>query len=184
MDKPNEQIAEQVIKSKRSGNGKNSPVIGDNGITVLPGENSKYAAVLSELNTWKPVDKSSVPALQERFVEYLTFCANNDIKIGNQMCYLALGISKDDVYNWEHGVSRSSEHCDFIKKIKQFCGAYRESLMQDGKVNPIVGIFWQKNYDGMKDVQDLVFNQSDPLGDKPSPEELQRRIESSVVVDE
>ena len=28
--------------------------------------------------------------------------------------------------------------------------------MQDGQINPVTGIFWQKNYDGLKDTQDLV----------------------------
>jgi hypothetical protein len=29
-------------------------------------------------------------------------------------------------------------------------------MMADGKLNPVVGIFWQKNYDGFKDQQEVV----------------------------
>ncbi|CAJ0600759.1 unnamed protein product [Cylicocyclus nassatus] len=32
----------------------------------------------------------------------------------------------------------------------------REGLMADGKVNPVTGIFWQKNYDGLRDQQEVV----------------------------
>ena len=28
--------------------------------------------------------------------------------------------------------------------------------MADGEINPAVGIFWQKNYDGMRDTQDVA----------------------------
>ena len=96
---------------------------------------------------------------------YTSHFAPNDIKIGNQMCYLALGITKDDVYNWEHGNSRGDTHGDFAKKIRKICAGNREILMQDGQINPITGIFWQKNYDGMRDVQDVVITPNQPLGD-------------------
>ena len=79
-----------------------------------------------------------------------------DMKVGNQAAYLALGITKDIVYQWEHGMTGTPAHHEFIKKVKQFCATYREGLMQDGQINPVTGIFWQKNYDGLKDTQDLV----------------------------
>ncbi len=143
-------------KTKMRPRGGNSPVIGDNGLKVEPGRNAKYAWVLSTISKWPPVDKKDVSALEERLDEYLHFCMENDMKVGNQMCYLALGISKDDVYNWENGRTLGDQHSDFIKKVKKICGGYREILMQDGQVNPVTGIFWQKNYDGLKDQQDVV----------------------------
>ena len=53
------------------------------------------------------------------------------------------------------------------------CSAYREGLMADGKVNPVTGIFWQKNYDGMKDQSEVILTpNTDPLGDKKDAEQL------------
>ena len=144
---------------------KHSPCIGDNGIATEPGDNSKYAKAISIIASWPKPDKENIEDLEQRLEEYLSFCYNNDVKIGNQMCYLALGIDKDDVYNWENGRTRTPRHSDFIKKVKKICAAYRECLMQDGKVNPVTGIFWQKNYDGLKDQQDLVLTPNQRLSD-------------------
>lgn len=172
---------EKRVKMKPRGG--NSPVIGDNGIITQEGDNSKYAKLLMEVNSWGDVDVSSVPALEERMQKYLQFCFDNDLKIGNQMCYLALGISKDDVYNWEHGLSRGKEHCDFIKKIRKLCSGNRELLLQDGKVNPILGIFWQKNYDGMKDTQDIIVTPNNPLGEIQDPATIQQKYIEGLAED-
>ena len=48
--------------------------------------------------------------------------------------------------------------------------------MEDGKINPVVGIFWQKNYDGMKDQQEVVLTpNANPLGDAESAERLKEK---------
>jgi len=45
--------------------------------------------------------------------------------------------------------------------------------MVDGKVNPVTGIFWQKNYDGLRDAQEIVVTpNASPLGDGESAERL------------
>ena len=162
---------------------RNSPVIGDNGIDTKPGDNAKYATVLMELASWDKPDKTDVIQLDNRFMEYLQYCASNDIKIGNQMAYLALGLNKDDVYDMEHGRKLGSSASEFIKKVKQICAGNRELLMQDGKVNPITGIFWQKNYDAMKDVQDLQITASNALQPTMTMEEIAEKVKSDVVID-
>ena len=175
---------EDIAKPKKPrGVGKNSPVIGDNGVNLQQGDASKYAKILLELASWEKVDKTSVPALEHRFLEYINYCAENDIKLGNQVCYIALGISKDDVYNWEHGRSMTSAHCDFIKKIKSICAGNREFLMQDGKINPITGIFWQKNYDGLRDTQNIEISGNKPLGDTPNLEEIAKQLPQDIPID-
>ena len=53
---------------------------------------------------------------------------------------------------------------------------YREGLMEDGKVNPVTGIFWQKNYDGMKDQQEVVLTpNTSPLGEQKDAEALKQK---------
>jgi hypothetical protein len=63
---------------------------------------------------------------------------------------------------------------------------YREGLMEDGKVNPVTGIFWQKNYDGMKDQQEVVLTpNTSPLGEQKDTEALkQKYLESTYGVAE
>lgn len=160
---------------------RNSPVIGSNGVHTSTGDNARYARILGELISWGPVDKSDVHALEARFVKFLDFCAQNDVRITNAVTYLALGITKNDVYNWEKERSRTPAHCDFIRKIKHFCASYREMLGADGKLNPVTLIWWQKNYDGMVDKQELVLSPKDPLGELQDGKALAERIGATVV---
>lgn len=169
----------KVNKSKTPWQSRNSPVIGDNGIAVKPGDNARYAGYLLEFLSWGRVDKQNIDELEERLARYVAYCAQHDIKIGNQVCYMALGINKDDVYNWEHQRHGTPEHRDFIKKVKFICAGNREFLMQDGKINPVTGIFWQKNYDGLKDQQEMVLTPNRPLGAEIDENDLRGRYELS-----
>ena len=100
------------------------------------------------------------------------------------MAYFAMGISKDDVYNWENGLTRSSEHRELIKKVKAFCGSYREMLGADGRLNPVTLVWWQKNYDGLVDKSEVVLTPNNPLGTIADQKQLEERIAGSVVVEE
>jgi hypothetical protein len=128
----------------RPSNGKNSPVIGDNGLQVKPGDNSRYAKLAFDLVSFPPIDRNDVTALYKRMDEYVQWCVDNDVKPGNLAFYSALGIDKSTAWDWETGRTGTPEHNDFIKKVKKFCSTNRELLMQDNKVNVITGIFWQK----------------------------------------
>ena len=56
--------------------------------------------------------------------------------------------------------------------------------MQDGKINPVTGIFWQKNYDGMKDQSEVVLTPNNPLGDSKDTEALkQKYLEAADIVE-
>ena len=118
--------------------------------------NSLYAKMAMEFLSWGKVDKDNIEEMENRFYRYIEWCGIHGIKISNQSAYLAMGITKDDVYHWENRITKTQDHCDLIKKVKQICSITRENMMADGKLNPVVGIFWQKNYDGFKDQQEVV----------------------------
>lgn len=174
---------EKIVKTKMKPRGGNSPVIGDNGVHTKPGDNAKYAGVLATILKWGPVDKSDVQSLENRFWQFVNYCMENDVKVTNQVTYLAMGITKDDVYNWENDRSRSAAHCELIKKVKSFCAAYREMLGADGKLNPVTLVWWQKNYDGLVDKSEVVLTPNNPLGNITDAKQLENRIEGSVVED-
>ena len=153
-------MATQKMKPR----GGNSPVIGDNGVSVLPGDNSRYAGILQEIHSWGNVDHADVEALEDRFWQFVKYCETNDVRITNKLAYYGIGITKDDVYNWESGGTRTRAHSDFIKKIKSFCATYREMLGADGRLNPITLVWWQKNYDGFVDKSEVVLTPNNPLG--------------------
>lgn len=134
----------------------------------------------------EPLDHDDVEEMERRFQHYLTKCAEWDMKIGNQAAYAAIGINKDLVYEWTVRRQTNPRRTEFVKKVQQFCAMYREGLMEDGKVNPVTGIFWQKNYDGMKDQQEVVLTpNTSPLGEQKDAEALkQKYLENTYGVAE
>lgn len=194
---------------KREPRGKNSPVIGDNGLHLQAGDAAKTAKALEFLiftdpyfkETFSEIDFSdeanlsakilelaatppdfrNVETLKRRFVGFISYCMVNDVKFGNLAVYQAIGIEKQTAYDWENGVSRTREHSYFIKKIKQFCGTYRELLGATGGLNPVTLVWWQKNYDGLVDTQQIVVKPA--AADIPDASDLQKRITGTVVLD-
>lgn len=113
----------------------------------------------------------------EKFTAYLRMCAEKDMKVGNLAAYMAIGIDKTIAWKWENE-QLSKDRRNLIKSIRQVCAVYREQLMQDGKVNPVVGIFWQKNYDGMRDQTETVITANAPLGEKVTGRDAERLAET------
>ena len=122
------------------------------------------------------LDVWDVKEMERRFIRYLEICAERDIKVGNQAAYFAIGIDKNIVSDWiRQDPNLRNDRTVFVKKVQKICAMYREGLMQDGKVNPVTGIFWQKNYDGLKDQQETIITPNNPLGDSTDAETLRRR---------
>lgn len=145
-----------------------------------PETNSLYAKMAIEFLSWGKVNKDSVEELDGRFYKYLYWCDEHGIKISNQSAYLAMGITKDDVYQWENRITRTQAHCDLIKKVKQICSMVRESMMADGEIRDAIGIFWQKNYDGFKDQQEVVLTPNNNRIEDVDEQELINKYKKSL----
>lgn len=162
---------------------RSSPSVSSNGVKLKAGDAARNVSVLKQIMMWQPVDRRNVQAMEERFWYFVGFCEQNDINVTNQLAYLAIGITKQDAYNWMNGRSGTPAHCELIQKVKQFCAAYREMLGVDGKINPVTLIWWQKNYDGLVDNKVVEVKPVPALGEQMDKEELARRL-SDVVVDD
>jgi hypothetical protein len=159
---------------------RNSPTIGNN--VVLPAGKAAKVAVMVQnmLPDVCPYRSEFVVACYGKLKRYINICIENDVKIGNQMCYFACGLTKDDVYDWEHGRKGDFEQSDFVKRLRQICAVSRELYMSEGQINPITGIFWQKNYDGLKDVQDVVVTPNNPLGDMANVPQIEEKYKDAL----
>lgn len=154
----------------------NSPVIQDQNPDLPMGYNTRRIAFMQAILPTEPLDYNDVTEMERRFKRYLELCAQWDMKIGNQAAYAAIGIDKGTAWEWENRSTANVARSDFIKKVRQFCAMYREGLMEDGKVNPVTGIFWQKNYDGLRDQQEVVLTpNTSPLGEQADAESLKQK---------
>ena len=116
--------------------------------------NSKFAAViLATREIAKDADNNDIESLYNCLERYIKFCIEHNVRITNSGAYAACGINRNLVKEWAHGLTRASnpEYKRFAIFIRQICDEYREMLMAENKIHPVVGIWWQKNYDGFRD---------------------------------
>ena len=78
--KKNDNVVEQIVKKPRGG--KNSPVIGDNGLQVEPGDNTKYLNVSLQLADLPDIDMKDPEQVRERIKQYFEIYSANDMKKG------------------------------------------------------------------------------------------------------
>lgn len=153
-----------------------SPIIQDHNPDLPEGYNTRRIRFMQAILPTEPLDRDDVEEMERRFAFYLEMCAQWDMKVGNMAAYAAIGIDKDDAYEWTNRNLGNPARTRFIKKVQKVCAMYREGLMEDGKVNPVTGIFWQKNYDGMKDQQEVVLTpNTSPLGEQKDAEALKQK---------
>lgn len=181
MPKDN-QIAEQgeqAVKLRGRGGKANFP----NVITGTKAEDVKR--IMKNCLRWYELPRIETDEdCRQRLYDFFVGCAETgELPTVEKMC-LALGYARNTVFEWEQGLKCSSERANFIKKAKSLIATFEAEMVSEGKINPVTYIFRAKNFFGMKDTQDLILTPNNPLGDQPTPEELQKRIEGSVVVDE
>ena len=161
---------------------KKSPVIGDNGITASADEIAQVTKHALEVALWDEIDTKDPEQLRDRTLKYLQYCIDNKIKPGNLGLYNAWGLTKGEVSNIQQR-EPNSLRSGVIKKSRQIMSQIREQLMSDGKINPVTGIFWQKNWDGLKDQQEVIVEPRKQIEANQSPEEVRQMLEQDIPID-
>jgi hypothetical protein len=93
--------------------------------------------------------------MKEGLMKYLHLCQQQHRRITNMACYTAMGINKAIAYDMDHGRSGTPEQKKLIQFVKGLCATYREGMMVSNDLNPIVGIFWQKSFDGLNELDEV-----------------------------
>ena len=150
------------VKKKGKPRGGNSPVIGDNGLMLEPGDNAKFMRVNMVLFNMEKIDMKDIDAVQSRINEFFMLYASNDMK--PTVAGMAMALNMDRRRLWEiktgnKGISTPDlPPCgqDSIKKAYNLMENLWETYMNSGKVNPVSGIFLGKNNFGYSDKQEYV----------------------------
>ena len=99
-------------------------------------------------------DRNDLLSLKSCFVAYLKLCQEDGFKVGNLAAYAAMGF---DNYSFNHFSKRDNpEIKEFCKFVRKTCAIYREMNVSEGKLNPVIGIFWQRNFDGLRNDTEQV----------------------------
>ena len=95
---------------------------------------------------------------------FFDYCVRYQVRPTLDSCAMALGLSRETLNNWEHGESGSFK-LDAARKIKYLVKNFMETATMEGKLNPIVWMFYGKNYFGMSDKQEVVLTPNQGIND-------------------
>lgn len=158
---PNEEV--KMIKKKPRGG--NSPVIGNNGLMLNEGDNTKYLQQSMELMRLSTIDLHDPAAVNYRLEEYFGIMEKYDTKPTVAGMAMALGMDRRTLWAIRNDQPTGGagyktalplEVANSIKKAYLLMENLWENYMQNGKINPVSGIFLGKNNFGYKDKTEYV----------------------------
>ena len=158
MSNNNDEVVEQIVKQKRPKKSEQMSV------HTEPGDNSKYLLVSMQLAKLSKVDLNKPDEVEDRLTQFFTLHAENDMKPTVAGMGLALGIDRRRLWEIKSGVAKGGTSpydlptatLDSIKRAYEIMENLWENYMQNGKINPVSGIFLGKNNFGYQDKTEYV----------------------------
>ena len=155
-------VKEVVEKPKMKPRGKN---IGETLAPVTePGDNAKYLAVGLKLFNMPPVDLKKPEMVEARLNEFFAIHAEADMKPTVSGMAMSLGLDRRRLWEIRSGsmigghtpIDLPTLTVDCIKRAYNYMEILWENYMQNGKINPVSGIFLGKNNFGYQDKTEYV----------------------------
>ena len=181
--KKTEDTTELVEKPKKPRGGKYSPVIGDNGIMAEPGDNAKYLSLGMKLFNLPPIDLKDPEQVNHRLMEFFQLHADADMKPTVSGMGMALGLDRRrlwEIKTGNYGTQKALAELptltkDFIKRAYEYMEILWENYMQNGKINPVSGIFLGKNNFGYQDKTEYVVTPNTQNDSDYSADDIRKR---------
>ena len=134
-----------------------------------------FAMEMAKINTGRV---KSPEELAERFDQLFELAFQNGILPRYEHLVLVSGLPKSTYYdygneNYEH--SPNPQFSEVVKKAKAVISAAEASLATIGKIPAPVYIFREKNYGGLRDVQEI---QAGPIQDPTKPKNEQEILDA------
>jgi len=148
-----------------------------------PAVTSHYIHHIRSITNLPPITVSDITQVENRINEYLDICENDGLKPSVMGLCNALNIDKRTLYRWANGEARPGTHQEVIVRYYRMLEEFWELQMQEGKINPVSGIFLGKNHFGYADKQEVVLTPHNPLGEVTDQKELEERYLESIVID-
>ena len=182
---------------KRKANGKNSPVIGNNGLMVEEGDNRKFLAVSLEVMNLPDIKvrNCTVEQVDERIAEYFAIYDRHDIKPTVSGLAMALGMDRRTLWaiandqpisGWGNYSTLPEDITNSIKKAYKIMETLWENYSQNGKMNPVTSIFLAKNNYGYVDKVEHVVTPNVPSDSDYDAEDIKKRYltdSTTMVID-
>lgn len=170
-------MAEETVKPKRKRNRPDMANFGQENVEA--GDNARYIRHAMAAFDLDPIDISDADQVKGRIKWYFEHCGENDMKPTVTGLCNALGIDKGTLWRWKEGQVRGATHCDLVKKTYAILEELWEDYMQNGKINPVSGIFLGKNHFGYQDKTDVVVRRGEDEATIPQ-EVLEERYRDAL----
>lgn len=121
-----------------------------------PGDNARFLKHALTIRSWPAINTSDPEEVENRINQYFALCAVDDIKPSVKGFLNSLRIAKSTLWEWKNGGYRAGTHQAIIVEAYNVLEALWEDYMQNGKINPVSGIFLGKNNFGYADKQEYV----------------------------
>lgn len=122
---------------------------------VVPGENARYLRIVMEFNMLEPIDLKQPMQVKNRILEFMQICVDNDFKPTVASLAACLGLNRIELLRLIKGEDQYAAlptlTLSYCKKAYGSLEQLWESYMQNGKINPVSGIFLAKNNYGYVD---------------------------------
>lgn len=148
-------------RKRRVGN----PALTGDAMNLEPGDNTRAILDIMEIDDFPPLDMQDAAAIEERCNEYFRRCAERDFKPLVSGLAGALGMNRRLLWAVVHdadinGRGTMPNICRAgviaIKKAYTHLERLMEFYMNNGKINPVSGIFLSKNNFGYSDKVEYV----------------------------
>lgn len=149
-----------------------------------PGDNARYLRHSLDMWDLPLLDISDPEQVRERIGWYFLHCAENDMKPTVTGLSLALGVTMDTMRNWASGKKERGEHMELIQKARMIIEDQMNAYMENGKINPVAGIFLLKNHFHYKDQQETIITPNMSMGEDVDANEMRMKYIDMVSEDE
>ena len=145
-----------------------------------PGEISKMLGQALTMSKWTPIDTNDAQQVIARIDQYHEFCFEHDIKPDMSGLALAIGVSRKTLWAWENGIesNKPQEVRNALKKGREINEYLMAQLMQNGRINPVTGIFLLKNNFSYADEQQIVITPNNPMNNGDPAQARSRYVQA------
>ena len=179
MTKEEAEAAALALAEKESRKVRRRP---DSTVQAEPGDNTRFTRHNRMLYELVPVSFESPEEVADRTTTYLNICEQNDMKPSVAGYALALGIDRKTL--WEYVTGRTVKPPavrNLLKRAYDLLNAQMEDYMQNGKINPVSGIFLMKNAWGYQDKQEIEVAARQP--DAETPDQIAQKVADAIPAD-
>lgn len=185
-----DEVVEQIVKKKKPRGGNN--ILTDAALNVQPGDNTKYVMLGARLFNLPPIDLNEPEQVRDRLNEFFQIHAEADMKPTVSGMGMALGLDRRrlwEIKTGNYGTQKALSELptmtkDSIKRAYEYMEILWENYMQNGKINPVSGIFLGKNNFGYQDKTEYVLTPNQQNDSDYNAEDIKKRyLTDSATID-